>query len=98
MLDKTSSELMRISALGHGCFVDRWAFHNCLGYDLPVQYNKRFLHYEEFEDSVVAHFEDDTKVRLSGQDVIVYDINCGSFLPNRLKPTSSSVQMVHDRW
>jgi len=55
---------MSTAALGRSCFVDRWAFRSCLGQNVSVQYHKRFVRYEEREDSVVAHFEDGTTVRI----------------------------------
>lgn len=38
--------------------VNRWKLRDLLAEGLDIQWNKKFVRYEEFNDKVVAHFED----------------------------------------
>jgi 2-polyprenyl-6-methoxyphenol hydroxylase-like FAD-dependent oxidoreductase len=40
--------------------VNRWNLRDSLAKDLDIEWNKKFVRYEEFPDKVVAHFEDGT--------------------------------------
>lgn len=47
---------------GFAGLVNRWKLRNALAEGLEVQWGKRFVHYEEFETHVVAHFDDGSEV------------------------------------
>jgi 2-polyprenyl-6-methoxyphenol hydroxylase-like FAD-dependent oxidoreductase len=42
--------------------INRWKLREALAKGLPIEWNKKFTHYEEKEDSVTAYFEDGTSI------------------------------------
>jgi salicylate hydroxylase len=51
------------TALKGGALVNRWKLRELLTQGLDIQWNKKFVKYEEFPDHVVAHFEDGTTAK-----------------------------------
>lgn len=59
LVDEKLRELLSFDSEA-GLLVSRWGLRQALTQNLTIEWNKRFVRYEEFEDRVVAHFEDGT--------------------------------------
>ena len=65
VLDSKCKELMTVGGKPKNgkqdmAIVNRWRLREFLSQDLDIDWNKKFVRYEEFPDKVVAHFEDGT--------------------------------------
>ena len=66
MTDEQLKVLLKVSGSTETCstaLVNRWKLRDLLTQGVNIEWNKKFVRYEEFPDHVVAHFEDGTTAK-----------------------------------
>jgi 2-polyprenyl-6-methoxyphenol hydroxylase-like FAD-dependent oxidoreductase len=70
--------------------VNRWKLREILTYGLSIEWNKKFLRYEEVADGVIAHFQDGTTAKadiLIGADGAKSRVRAQKFPQLKYEPT-----------
>jgi 2-polyprenyl-6-methoxyphenol hydroxylase-like FAD-dependent oxidoreductase len=75
IVDKRLRNLLTFRGRHDGILVSLWRFREALIRNLNIEWNKRFVKYEKFEDRVAVYFEDGSKAEtdlLVGDDGVHY--------------------------